>query len=350
MSLSSAPASVNPSFVPAWSTTATPDWLFDEVAPDLDKAPLKVLLYIVRRTSGFRKSADAISLNQFQHGIMTKDGRQLDKGCGVTNRTTLLHALDDLEARGLIAHQGAIHADGGNATTIYYLRGPRMGGGAVSAPPQGAATAPTTNRRTNKQEDRKIVTPYPRYTDRGTTHWRRSWPARRRSCPRRRWRTGRARPDTAPLRRRLSGARRPDHRAGRAPGGRYAAVGQRQPQLRPDDPRRARPVGVSGPARRGRTVDAPKPVPHREAHGLPIPRRRKPHTAGRAAAAALDGQAPQLRRVATATVPRTQGTGRRVGPGPRRDRAGGDAGELRAVVPTNAADRRRRRRAHRRRP
>jgi len=135
MSLSSAPASVNPSFVPAWSTTATPDWLFDEVAPDLAKAPLKVLLYIVRRTCGFRKLADAISLTQFQHGIVTRDGRQLDKGCGVTNRTALLRALDDLEARGLIAHQDAIHADGGNATTIYYLLGPGQGGGAVSAPP-----------------------------------------------------------------------------------------------------------------------------------------------------------------------------------------------------------------------
>ncbi len=144
MSLSSAPASVNPSFVPAWSTatttattatTATPDWLFDEVAPDLDKAPLKVLLYIVRRTCGFRKSADAISLSQFQHGIVTRDGRQLDKGAGVKNRTTLLRALADLEARGLIGHQDALHADGGRATTVYYLLGPGQGEGAASAPP-----------------------------------------------------------------------------------------------------------------------------------------------------------------------------------------------------------------------
>jgi len=140
MSLSSAPASVNPSFVPAWSsptttaTTATPDWLFDEVAPDLDKAPLKVLLYIVRRTCGFRKSADAISLSQFQHGIVTRDGRQLDKGAGVKNRTTLLRALADLEKRGLIGHQDALHADGGHATTVYYLRGPVQGEGAASAP------------------------------------------------------------------------------------------------------------------------------------------------------------------------------------------------------------------------
>jgi len=141
MSLSSAPASVNPSFVPAWSsppttaTTATPDWLFDDVAPDLDKAPLKVLLYIVRRTCGFRKSADAISLSQFQHGIVTRDGRQLDKGAGVKNRTTLLRALADLEARGLIGHQDALHADGGHATTVYYLLGPGQGGGAATAPP-----------------------------------------------------------------------------------------------------------------------------------------------------------------------------------------------------------------------
>ncbi len=145
MSLSSAPASVNPSFVPAWSsptttaTTATPDWLFDDVAPDLDKAPLKVLLYIVRRTCGFRKSADAISLSQFQHGIVTRDGRQLDKGAGVKNRTTLLRALADLEARGLIGHQDSLHADGGHATTVYYLRGPGhdhdQGEGAASAPP-----------------------------------------------------------------------------------------------------------------------------------------------------------------------------------------------------------------------
>ncbi len=140
MSLSNAPASVNPSFVPTWSTattatTATPDWLFDEVAPDLDKAPLKVLLYIVRRTCGFRKSADAISLSQFQHGIVTRDGRQFDKGAGVKNRTTLLRALADLEERGLIGHQAALHADGGHATTVYYLRGPGQGEGATSAPP-----------------------------------------------------------------------------------------------------------------------------------------------------------------------------------------------------------------------
>jgi len=129
MSVQSAAVAVNPSFAPAWSTTATPDWVFDDVAPDLGEAPLKALLYIVRRTSGFRKSADAISLSQFQHGITTRDGRQLDKGTGIKNRTVLLRALDELEARGIIGHQDALRDDGGHATTIYYLLGPGQGGG-----------------------------------------------------------------------------------------------------------------------------------------------------------------------------------------------------------------------------
>ncbi len=135
MSVQPAAVAVNPSFMPAWSTTATPDWVFDDVAPELTEAPLKALLYIVRRTSGFRKLADAISLSQFQHGITTRDGRQLDKGAGIKNRTVLLRALDELEARGIIGHQDALRDDGGHATTVYYLLGPGQGGGAAAAPP-----------------------------------------------------------------------------------------------------------------------------------------------------------------------------------------------------------------------
>jgi len=153
MSVQPAAMSVNPSFTPAWSTTATPDWVFDDVAPELGEAPLKALLYIVRRTSGFRKSADAISLSQFQHGITTRDGRQLDKGAGIKNRTVLLRALDELEARGIIGHQDALRDDGGHATTIYYLLGPGQVGGGGGAPPPpprggggggGGAPPPTT--------------------------------------------------------------------------------------------------------------------------------------------------------------------------------------------------------------
>jgi hypothetical protein len=51
--------------------TPVPDELFDEQLPDLSGAELKVLLYIIRRTFGFKKERDNISLNQLLHGITT---------------------------------------------------------------------------------------------------------------------------------------------------------------------------------------------------------------------------------------------------------------------------------------
>jgi hypothetical protein len=62
--------------------TQVPDELFDELMPRLSESELKVLLYVVRRTFGFKKSADDISLKQMVEGIRTRDGRQLDNGTG----------------------------------------------------------------------------------------------------------------------------------------------------------------------------------------------------------------------------------------------------------------------------
>ena len=67
--------------------TPTPDALFDELAPNLTESELRVLLYIVRRTFGFKRDADAISLTQLVSGITTKDGRVLDRGT-VRHRNT----------------------------------------------------------------------------------------------------------------------------------------------------------------------------------------------------------------------------------------------------------------------
>jgi hypothetical protein len=44
----------------------------------LSGGELKVLLYICRRTFGFRKDSDSISLTQISKGITTKAGRVLD--------------------------------------------------------------------------------------------------------------------------------------------------------------------------------------------------------------------------------------------------------------------------------
>lgn len=104
------------------NTTPVPDILFDELMPDLSNAELRVLLYIIRRTWGFKKDTDAISFSQFLKGITTKDGRVLDKGCGVTSRGALSKALKDLEARGCIVSHKGKDPLGDNQTTLYSIK------------------------------------------------------------------------------------------------------------------------------------------------------------------------------------------------------------------------------------
>lgn len=108
-------------FEPA-NTTPVPDVLFDELLPTLKEAELKALLYIIRRTLGFKKSTDAISLTQFKKGITTKDGKVLDKGCGVKDRTTLIKALASLEEKGCIESIKAKTASGDDDITSYRIR------------------------------------------------------------------------------------------------------------------------------------------------------------------------------------------------------------------------------------
>jgi hypothetical protein len=108
-------------FVPA-NTTPVPDVLFDELLPTLKEAELKALLYIIRRTLGFKKSTDAISLTQFKKGITTKEGKVLDKGCGVKDRTTLIKALASLEDKGCIESIKAKTASGDDDITSYRIR------------------------------------------------------------------------------------------------------------------------------------------------------------------------------------------------------------------------------------
>jgi len=104
------------------TTTPLPDEIYDVWAPRLGAAELKVLLYIVRRTLGFRKRADAISLTQFVRGVTTRDGRVLDHGCGVRNRSNLVRALRNLEAIGLITASRSDTAAGDSDVTTYALR------------------------------------------------------------------------------------------------------------------------------------------------------------------------------------------------------------------------------------
>src|SRR5918998_799706 len=67
--------------------TQVPDELFDELMAYLSGAELKVLLYIIRRTFGFKKDSDNISLRQICNGIKTREGEVLDKGTGLSLST-----------------------------------------------------------------------------------------------------------------------------------------------------------------------------------------------------------------------------------------------------------------------
>jgi hypothetical protein len=104
------------------NTTAVPDVFFDELLPLLNGAQLKVMLYIIRRTLGFKKNTDAISYDQFQNGITTHDGKVLDKGCGVKDRTTLSKALAHLEKMNCIESNKSKNAKNVNEITVYTIK------------------------------------------------------------------------------------------------------------------------------------------------------------------------------------------------------------------------------------
>ncbi len=103
------------------TTTATPDEIFEEWVHVLSHAELLALLYVVRRTLGFKKDQDSISYTQFLHGIVTREGKVLDRGCGIKSRSTLAAALRQLEERGLIRSVKTQTAAGDQATTRYAL-------------------------------------------------------------------------------------------------------------------------------------------------------------------------------------------------------------------------------------
>ena len=100
--------------------TQVPDELLDYLMPLLSEAELKVLLYVVRRTFGFRKRADAISVNQMASGITTRDGRVLDGGTGLS-KTSVRKAVQSLVEAGVLTVEKRQSEDGEYETNIYTL-------------------------------------------------------------------------------------------------------------------------------------------------------------------------------------------------------------------------------------
>jgi hypothetical protein len=101
--------------------TYTPDIVFDVLAPNLKEAELRVLLYIIRRTFGFKKDNDNISISQMVGGITKADGTVLDRGTGMA-KAGVVRGINGLVEKGIIVAQRNRSREKGNEATTYTLR------------------------------------------------------------------------------------------------------------------------------------------------------------------------------------------------------------------------------------
>lgn len=134
--------------------TQVPDVIFDELLHILSGAEIKVLLYIIRRTFGFKKASDDISLNQMLNGIVRKGGERLDSGCGVKNKTSLSQALQSLEKMGIIVKKRNTSPEKKDLPTTYSLK---LAAATKADSPEEKSVEKST--KTVSQRGTKIVPP-----------------------------------------------------------------------------------------------------------------------------------------------------------------------------------------------
>ena len=117
--------------------TMTPNELLDHHMALLSPTEFKIVMYVVRRTIGFGRDGDAISIAQMADGLRD-DGTILDRGTG-ESRATIKRALAALVAKGYLAPTRQRDQRGGDAPTLYALRLPPV---AQNEPPPLAQNEP----------------------------------------------------------------------------------------------------------------------------------------------------------------------------------------------------------------
>ena len=137
--------------------TVVPDELFDVLLPHLSGSEIKVLLYLIRRTFGFKKQSDDISLNQICTGITTKENRVLDSGTGLSQSTVQV-ALKGLVEKNIIMAKRRTSREKGNEPTTYGLNvlssftGNRQRGGTISGEGVRRKSAEPLHRKSATQQ------------------------------------------------------------------------------------------------------------------------------------------------------------------------------------------------------
>lgn len=158
------------------NSTQIPDVILDEWMSELSGSQFKVVMYIARRTYGFRKEADAISLSQICAGIVKKNGEVLDKGTGLA-KSTVITAIDKLDTKYnyIIVHRDK--TDQGDSDTNTYslnievVRKSDNRGSAKTKPPvvRKSDTQDTVEHDTVDQDTVKKAEGSTRYIDSSTS-------------------------------------------------------------------------------------------------------------------------------------------------------------------------------------
>ncbi|MBM3475568.1 MAG: replication protein [Armatimonadetes bacterium] len=111
--------------------TQVPDEAFDELMGALTPAEFKVMMYVIRRTFGFKKDSDAISLSQIVSGVRTMDGRVLDRGTGLS-KSGAVKAIKGLLEKQVVVTVRRTSANHGHEATVYQLHFAEDGAGRPS--------------------------------------------------------------------------------------------------------------------------------------------------------------------------------------------------------------------------
>jgi DNA-binding transcriptional ArsR family regulator len=89
--------------------------------PHLSGAEVKIMLYLFRKTLGYQKRQDRLSLKQIASGTRRRGGEVIDEGTGLS-RSTVAVALKSLAEKGLIQVQRALTEAGDSDMNVYSVR------------------------------------------------------------------------------------------------------------------------------------------------------------------------------------------------------------------------------------
>jgi hypothetical protein len=139
--------------------TQIPDEFFDELMVHLNEAELRVLLYLMRRTFGFKKAEDRVSLKQLVEGIMTSEGRVLDHGTGMS-KSAVQRGLKGLREKEVIVAERRRTLEHGDVATSYRVRMAGEQAVDIDLTPwsaSGSGGGPLADQGDNRQRTRPVV-------------------------------------------------------------------------------------------------------------------------------------------------------------------------------------------------